>query len=365
MKKLIKTPEITNTILSSSDSPALKFTLHKTFKKARRSTMVLPHYEVDLPIFMPVGTKGTIKGLTSEEMVSIDCKLLLGNTYHLASKPTTPYISKFGGLHKFMNWKRNILTDSGGFQMVSLSKLSSVNEKGVVFKHPETGEMMDLRPEDSIQAQNEIGSDIMMALDDVVATTTEGDRMEEANKRTQRWIHRCFDAHNKKDVQNLFPIVQGGLDLEMRRDCAEAFVKLNAPGYAIGGLSGGEEKTKFLKVVEFTAKLLPENKPRYLMGVGFPVDLVLCVSLGVDMFDCVYPTRTARFGTAFSKYGNLRLKNSGYSTDLRPIDDDCECETCRHYTRAYISAVCGKEEVCAHMLSKHNIHFLLNLMRRQ
>ena len=350
--------------LAESDSPALKFKLISQRKKARQSLMTLPHGDVDLPIFMPVGTKGTIKGLTSEEMHQINCKLLLANTYHLASKPKTPYLDSFGGLHKFMNWSGNILTDSGGFQMVSLSKLCKVDENGVEFKHPNTGEMLMLRPEDSIQAQNEIGSDIMMALDDVVSSTTEGPRMSEANERTIRWIQRCFQAHQKPQVQNLFPIVQGGLDKQLRLRCIEELIKSDAPGYAIGGLSGGEEKTSFVEIVDYTANLLPKNKPRYLMGVGHPEDLVICVCLGVDMFDCVYPTRTARFGTAFSKHGNLRLKQAKYKDDFRPIDEDCDCEVCQNYTRAFLSSVVTKEEVGGHLLSKHNIHFLLNLMRR-
>lgn len=362
MKRISK--ETLSKALKHSDSPALQFRLLSKQKKARRSLMNLPHGEVDLPIFMPVGTKGTIKGLTTEEMHGINCKILLSNTYHLASKPGTKFIDDYGGLHKFMKWNGNILTDSGGFQMVSLSKLCKIDENGVEFEHPNTGEMLMLRPEDSMKAQNDIQSDIMMALDDVVCTTTEGPRMAEANERTIRWIDRCFDSHKKPKIQNLFPIVQGGLDEKLRQRCAEALIEKNAPGYAIGGLSGGEEKTSFVRTVNFTANLLPENKPRYLMGVGHPPDLVICVCLGVDMFDCVYPTRTARFGTGFSKNGNLRLKHSKFKEDLRPVDEGCECETCQNYTRAFLSSIVTKEEVAAHLLSKHNIHFLLSLMRR-
>lgn len=320
MKKLLK-----------QDAPVidtLKFTIHKTYKKVRASTMVLPHGPVNTPIFMPVGTKGTIKGLTSSEMESLDCNLLLGNTYHLASKPGTEYIEKMGGLHKFMNWKRNILTDSGGFQMVSLSKLCSVTEDGVSFTHPNTEEKMFLRPEDSIHSQNQIGSDIMMALDDVVKTTTEGERMEEATHRTIRWIHRNLESNKKPESQNLFPILQGGLDLRLRDICLKAFQELPAKGFAIGGLSGGEAKEDFVRIVSYCAERLPADKPRYLMGVGFPEDCLLCACLGVDMFDCVYPTRTARFGTAFGKEGNLRLKNKIFRDDFRPVVEGCQCECC-------------------------------------
>lgn len=347
-----------------SISPALQFRLLNQYKFARQSVLTLGHGDVDLPIFMPVGTKGTIKGLTSEEMLDINCKILLANTYHLASKPSTPFIDQNGGLHKFMNWPNNILTDSGGFQMVSLAQLCTVDENGVEFEHPNTGASMMMRPEDSMENQNEIQSDIMMALDDVVHTTqTSPERMQEANDRTIRWIDRCFEGHKKQEVQNLFPIVQGGLDKKLRKECVEALVARNAPGYAIGGLSGGEAKTKFVEVVHYTAQLLPKDKPRYLMGVGHPVDILICACLGVDMFDCVFPTRTARFGTAFSKYGDIRLKHSSFKSDLTPINEDCECETCQNYTKAFLNSIATKNEVAAHMLSKHNIHFNLNLMR--
>ena len=304
----------------------LHFKLLDKFRNARRSIMTLPHGEVDLPMFMPVGTKGTIKGVTSEEMESLDCKILLANTYHLESNPTSEYLKEYGGLHKFMNWNRNILTDSGGFQMVSLSKLCEINENGVTFEHPNTKQILVLRPEDSIKAQNGIGSDIMMALDDVVPTTTQGPRMEEGCERTIRWIDRNIAAHSRPTEQNLFPIVQGGLDKKLRIRCIEALVAKDANGYAIGGLSGGEEKKQFYEIVAFTAKRLPENKPRYLMGVGYPIDILLCASLGVDMFDCVYPTRTARFGTAFTRHGNIKLKNARYKFDFSPLEEGCTCE---------------------------------------
>jgi len=331
---------------------------------ARRSIVTLPHGQVDTPIFMPVGTKGTIKGLTSEEMEDLHCYILLSNTYHLESKPSSQYIADFGGLHKFMNWKRNILTDSGGFQMVSLSKLCEVTEEGVRFEHPSTKEMLFLRPEDSIKAQNNIGSDIMMALDDVVQTTTVGPRMGEACERTIRWIDRNISAHQKQDVQNLFPIIQGGIDPKLRERCLSALVAKDANGYAIGGLSGGEEKERFFDTVLQSSQGLPENKPRYLMGVGYPVDILLCSLLGVDMFDCVYPTRTARFGTAFTRYGNLKLANAKNKFDFTPVEEGCKCETCQTYTKAYLHSVATREEVAGHLLSKHNIHFNLNLMRR-
>jgi queuine tRNA-ribosyltransferase catalytic subunit len=269
-----------------------------------------------------------------------------------------------------MNWSGNILTDSGGFQMVSLSKLCKVTEEGVEFQHPETNEVMFLRPEDSIAAQNNIGSDIMMALDDVVQTTTQGPRMEEACDRTIRWIDRNIAAHRKPLVQNLFPIVQGGLDTQLREKCLKALVERDANGYAIGGLSGGEAKDDFFRIVAFTAQRLPENKPRYLMGVGYPVDILLCACLGVDMFDCVYPTRTARFGTAFTRHGNIKLTLAKYKFDFSPVEESCLCEVrsaqqaCRCFTKAYFNSIITREEVAAHLLSKHNIFFNLSLMRK-
>ena len=202
-----------------------------------------------------------------------------------------------------------------------------------------------------------------MALDDVVASTTGPERMKEANERTIRWIDRCFEGHQKPQLQNLFPIIQGGLDKDLRKECVEELVSKNAPGYAIGGLSGGEEKTLFVEIVHYTAQLMPKNKPRYLMGVGHPVDILICACLGVDMFDCVFPTRTARFGTAFSQYGDIRLRHTKFKYDLSPIQVGCECETCQNYSKSFLNSVVTREEVAAHHLSKHNIHFNLNLMR--
>jgi len=340
----------------------LMFQVLKKFRKARASILSLPHGEVSTPVYMPVGTKGTIKGLTSKQMEDLGCKILLGNTYHLALRPSGDMLEKFGGLHKFMNWKYNILTDSGGFQMVSLSKLCEINEEGVKFTSPFDSTLMSMRPEDSMKIQNQIGSDIMMALDDVVKTTTQGPRMGEAQERTTRWLQRCNDGHKRKDVQNLFGIVQGGVDLPLRRKSLDDLIAMDLPGYAIGGLAGGEDKEDFWKVVDFCTTYLPEDKPRYLMGVGYPVDLVVCSCLGVDMFDCVFPTRTARFGTALTKYGFHKLVKPENANDYTPIEEGCDCPTCTTYTRAYLYSTIGKEEVACHLITTHNIYYLLNLM---
>ncbi|EKX51466.1 hypothetical protein GUITHDRAFT_85003 [Guillardia theta CCMP2712] len=261
---------------------------------------------------MPVGTMAAVKGLTVDELEALDVPIILGNTYHLALRPGTELLDELGGLHDFMGWRRSILTDSGGFQMVSLLKLANITEEGVTFQSPSDGSQMLLTPEKSIQLQNEIGADIIMALDDVVSSTTpDPERVQEAMHRTLRWIDRCIAAHKKPDKQNLFGIVQGGLDLDLRATCCHELIKRNLPGYAIGGLSGGEAKDEFWKVVLCCTKLLPPNKPRYCMGVGYPIDLVVCVALGVDMFDCVYPARTARFGVALTDNGNMVRRGRG------------------------------------------------------
>ena len=304
----------------------LKFVIHAEWKKARASTMTLPHGPVKTPIYMPVGTKGSIKGLTPDEMENLDCWILLGNTYHLNDAPGSDFLASIGGLRNFMSWKRNILTDSGGFQMVSLSKFCEVDENGVEFEHPHKKTRMFLRPEDSIRAQVGIGADIMMALDDVVSSTLTGPRVEEACDRTIRWIDRCISANSNSSRQNLFPIVQGSTNEQLRQKCADALIKTDANGFAIGGLSGGENKLDFIRTVDFCCRRLPKEKPRYLMGVGLPVDLVICAALGVDMFDCVYATRTARFGTALTDQGEIKMKTNKYKYDFSPIDSNCDCE---------------------------------------
>jgi len=290
--------------------------------------------------------------------------ILLGNTYHLGHRPGADIIEKMGGLHSFMNWERNILTDSGGFQMVSLLKLAKITEQGVTFQSPHDASTMILTPEKSIQLQNQIGADIIMALDDVVSSTTTGPRVKEACERTVRWLDRCISAHGRKNDQNLFAIVQGGLDKDLRDYCLKELIKRDTPGYAIGGLSGGESKDQFWRVVLQCTRSLPKDKPRYLMGVGYPVDLVVCVCLGVDMFDCVYPSRTARFGTAFVRKGGvLQLKSSKFKNDFAPIDESCKCDICKKYTRAYLHTLAVREQLGAQLLTWHNIAYLLQLMK--
>eukprot|EP00039_Didymoeca_costata_P022459 m.4573 g.4573 ORF g.4573 m.4573 type:complete len:401 (+) comp3020_c0_seq2:269-1471(+) len=331
--------------------------------RARAADLTLPHSVVPLPIFMPVGTQGTMKGLTSDQLRELGCKIMLSNTYHLGLRPGQDILDKAGGLHKFMDWDNSLLTDSGGFQMVSLLALAEITEDGVTFQSPHDGSQMLLTPEKSIDLQNSIGADIIMQLDDVVSSTVTGPRVEEAMWRSIRWLDRCIKANKRPDCQNLFAIIQGGLDPELRTKCLQEMVRRNTPGYAIGGLSGGESKHEFWKIVKQCAAGLPRDKPRYLMGVGYALDLVVCVALGVDMFDCVFPTRTARFGVALTRYGQLQLKSQDLASDFRPISEDCSCQTCKLYTRAALHSIVTREEVCCHLISTHNIAYQLNLMR--
>lgn len=378
------TPEGEKPVFSEK-SPALCFHINATSGRARATTVHLPSdRKVETPVFMPVGTKGTIKSLTTEEIVSdkaLDCPIILGNTYHLALQPGTDLVSEMGGLHTFMHWDRAILTDSGGFQMVSLLKLAEITEEGVTFENPfiKEGEKfksqrMMLRPEDSIAHQNNIGSDIMMALDDVVSSVADNDeRFEIATYRTLRWLDRCLAAHARPREQNLFAIVQGGLDTKvggLRDKCLAGFRARDdkIPGYAIGGLAGGESKDAFWKVVDHCCKSLPDDKPRYLMGVGYPLDLVICTALGVDMYDCVYPTRTARFGVALvpgESPGTLRLKSNEFSTDNRLIMDDCKCLACGGgYSRARLHLLLKRNNpLAAVLMTHHNIAYMMKVVR--
>ncbi|RKP09709.1 tRNA-guanine(15) transglycosylase-like protein [Thamnocephalis sphaerospora] len=354
----------------SAASPALRFEIvaRCPVTKARVSKLHLPHFTADTPMFMPVGTQGTMKGLTTQQLEDLDCHVILGNTYHLGNRPASTsrgpeLLDEAGGLHQFMNWKRGLLTDSGGFQMVSLLKLAEITEEGVQFEAPHDGSLMMLTPEKSMELQNSIGADIMMQLDDVVSSLTTGPRLEEAMHRSIRWLDRCIKAHKRPQEQNLFAIIQGGLEPELRRQCVAEMAKRNLPGYAIGGLSGGEEKDQFWRMVTLCTDLLPEDKPRYCMGVGYAEDLVVCAALGVDMFDCVFPTRTARFGNALTAYGPLVLRQAQFEKDFRPIEEDCDCLTCKNYTRAYLYSIVTKDTVGCHLVSIHNISYQMRLMR--
>lgn len=365
---------------------ALNFEIVATCSKtkARASNLTLPHGLVKLPIFMPVATQASLKGLTPQQLEQSGCRLCLNNTYHLALKPGQEVMDQVGGAHKFQGWKYNLLTDSGGFQMVSLLKLANITEEGVRFLSPHDNSPMLLTPEHSIDLQNSIGSDIIMQLDDVLVTTSQDEaRMRIAMHRSIRWLDRCIAAHKNPSTQNLFCIIQGGLNLEMRKECCKQMIKRNTPGIAIGGLSGGEAKHDYCRVVDTCTSLLPPNKPRYVMGVGYPEDLVVSVALGADMFDCVWPTRTARFGNAITRFGILNLRHAKYELDFSPLEEGCRCICCRPkenanhqnkcdenvfsagglgVTRSFIHHIVAKETVGAHMLTLHNVWYMLNLM---
>jgi queuine tRNA-ribosyltransferase catalytic subunit len=306
--------------LPSSTSPALQFEVLAQCGRARAARMTLPHHVCETPMFMPVGTLGTVKGLMAGQLEDAGCQVVLGNTYHLEERPGSHVVAKMGGLHGFSRWNRGMLTDSGGFQMVSLLKLAEITEAGVEFQSPVDGARMLLTPEHSIAVQNRLGADIIMQLDDVVpSTTVDPARFDEATHRTTRWLDRCIAAHSRPDEQNLFAIIQGGLDPRLRDISLEQLVARNTPGYAIGGLAGGEDKGSFVRVVSQCTAGLPEGKPRYVMGIGYPMDVVVCSALGADMYDSVYPTRTARFGVALVPEGVLKLKNKAYADDFRLV----------------------------------------------
>ncbi|KAG2129811.1 tRNA-guanine(15) transglycosylase-like protein [Suillus bovinus] len=336
--------------------------------RARVCRMKLAHGVTMLPTFMPVATQAAIKGLTPQQVESLGITLILNNTYHLNLRPGIKVLDEAGGAHKFQGWNRNLLTDSGGFQLVSLSKFTKITEDGALFASPFNGEPTMLTPEESISIQHSIGADIIMQLDDVVSSLTVGPRVSEAMHRSVRWLDRCIEQHEKsgrKDKQNLFAIVQGGLDPALRDLCLDAMIerKDRVAGYAIGGLSGGEEKDVFWKIIKQCADRLPSDRPRYSMGVGFAEDLLVCVALGVDMADCVFPTRTARFGVALTFKGPLNLKLGKHAKSMEPIDKSCPCPTCASgVSRAVLHHIVTIETAGAHALTIHNLAFQARVM---
>ena len=345
---------------------ALKFEIKKIDKKtgARLGVLHLPHGDVETPVFMPVGTQATVKSMTPDEMKEmVGSHIILSNTYHLFLRPGHELIKEAGGLHKFMNWDRNILTDSGGFQVFSLGDLRKITEEGVEFRSHIDGTKKFLSPEKAVEVQNALGSDIMMAFDECAPYGSSYDYVKKSMERTTRWAIRCKEAHKNTDTQNLFAIVQGGFYKDLRKKSAEDLIKLDFPGYAIGGISVGEPKEEFLDILRYTAPLLPENKPRYLMGVGTPDYLIEAAIAGVDMCDCVIPTRMARNATALTHYGRLNMLNAKYEHDFDTLDKDCSCYTCKNYTIAYIRHLFKAKEILgARLLSIHNLRFLVELM---
>jgi queuine tRNA-ribosyltransferase len=341
----------------------MEFTLIAADECARRGRMEFSRGHVDTPAFMPVGTYGAVKALAPEELRAIGSQILLGNTFHLMLRPGTEIIRKHGGLHRFMHWDGPILTDSGGFQVFSLADRRAITERGVSFRSPVNGSPVFLGPEESIKVQQELGSDIVMIFDDCTPYPVSVEQARLSMQLSLRWADRCKQAH-RGNRSALFGIVQGGVYPQFRHASLEGLKEIGFDGYAIGGLSVGEPKSERVRVLEALMPHLPEDKPRYLMGVGTPEDLVESVRLGVDLFDCVLPTRNARNGHLFVSSGTLRIRNSCYRDDLRPLDERCACYTCRNYSRSYLRHLdkCG-EILGARLNTIHNLYFYENLMR--
>jgi len=315
----------------------------------------------DTPMFMPVGTQATVKTLSPEELKEVSAGIILSNTYHLWLRPGEDIIDKAGGLHKFMNWDRPILTDSGGFQVFSLAKPKDITEEGVKFKNHLNGDNLILTPEKSIEIQNKLDSDIAMSFDECIGYPATYDYVKQSVDRTLRWARRGKDAFNN-EKQSLFGIVQGGEYEDLRRYCAEELVKMDFDGYSVGGTSVGEDKPTMYKMVEYSTKYLPKDKVRYLMGVGDPIDIIENTIRGIDIFDCVAPTRLARHGHAYTKFGKINLKNAKYKSDFTPIDEICDCYACKHYTKSYIKHLINADETFgARLLSIHNIRYLIKV----
>lgn len=331
--------------------------------KARRGRVNTPHGPIETPVFMPVGTAGTVKAMKPEEVRDMGAQIILGNTYHLYLRPGHEVVKAAGGLHKFMNWERAILTDSGGFQVFSLGAMRKISEEGVEFRSHIDGSKHMLSPEKSMEIQNALGSDIMMAFDECAPYPADRNYVKNSLERTTRWLKRCKEYHKNTEQQSLFGIMQGGMYKDLRKQSAEEIVELDLPGYAIGGLSVGEPKEIMYEVMDDCVDYLPADKPRYLMGVGSPDCLFEGVERGIDMFDCVLPTRIARHGMAMISQGRVNIKNAKYERDFTPLDPNCDCYTCRNYSKAYLRHLFKSDEILSSMLmTTHNLHFLVNTM---
>lgn len=345
---------------------AIRYELIKECKQsgARLGKLYTPHGVIETPIFMPVGTQATVKAMTPEELKNVKSQIILSNTYHLYLRPGHKLIEKAGGLHEFMGWDKPILTDSGGFQVFSLGDLRKITEEGVEFRSHIDGSKHFLSPEKAVEIQNSLGSDIMMVLDECPPPESNREYIKKSLERTTRWAKRCKEAHENTKTQALFGIVQGGMFGDLRKQSASELLELGFPGYAIGGLSVGEPKPLMYEVLDYTAPLLPKYKPRYLMGVGTPDALIEAVIRGMDMFDCVLPTRIARNGTAMTNQGKIIIKNAKHKEAFIPLDVDCECNICKTYTRAYLRHLFKTNEILGlRLMTYHNLYFILNFMK--
>ena len=350
--------------LKEVNMTAISYELKHVCKQsgARYGILHTPHGDVETPMFMPVGTLATVKGISPEMLKEMHSQVILANTYHLWLRPGEDVIEKAGGLHKFMNYDGPMLTDSGGFQVFSLGKTRKIEEEGVKFKSIIDGSALFLSPEKSIEIQNKLGADIIMSFDECAPYPCTYEYMKDSMERTLRWAKRGKEAHKNTDKQALFGIVQGGEYADLRERCAKELVKMDFPGYSIGGTSVGEPKDVMYKMVDDAVKWLPEDKPRYLMGVGNPIDLIECAIRGIDMYDCVLPTRVARHGAVMTSMGRININNEKYKYDYTPLDPNCDCYTCKNYTKSYIRHLHKCDEIFGKtLLSIHNVNFLLKL----
>lgn len=343
-----------------------KFTLEHVDRHtgARAGTFSTPHGDIKTPVFMPVGTQATVKAMTTDWLKEISTQILLSNTYHLHLRPGSEIVKEAGGLHQFMNWNGPILTDSGGFQVFSLRGIRKIKEEGVTFQSHLDGSRIFMSPEISMEIQENLGADIIMAFDECAPAKMDRPYIQPSMERTLRWLQRSKDAHKRED-QALFGIVQGGLFKDLRILSAKETAKIDLPGYAIGGLSVGETREEMLEILDYLPQYLPEDKPRYLMGVGTPQDFVEGVLRGIDMMDCVHPTRIARHGLAMTSRGMVSIKRAQYQRDFSPLDENCDCACCRSYTKAYLRHLYKAGEILSAMLlSLHNLHFMIGLGER-
>ena len=330
--------------------------------QARAGEFITPHGVIKTPVFMPVGTQATVKAMTPEELEDLGAQIILGNTYHLHMRTGEDIVAEAGGLHRFMNWKHPILTDSGGFQVFSLAKLNKITDEGVEFRSHIDGSKHFMRPEDSMEIQQKLGGDIAMAFDECVSLPTTPEYSRAAMERTIAWAKRSRDSHSRSD-QALFGIVQGAVYESQRLECIERLEEIGFPGYGIGGLSVGESHAEMYRMLDALCPSMPEDRPRYLMGVGFPTNLIEAIARGVDMFDCVLPTRNGRNGQLFTRFGKMNIKNLAYARDFTPVDPQCGCYLCRNYTRAYLRHLYMAGEIlAARLCSWHNLYFLVNLV---
>jgi queuine tRNA-ribosyltransferase len=327
---------------------------------ARAGVFHTPHGIVETPRFMPVGTLATVKGITPEQLKAANSQMILANTYHLHIQPGEDIVRDAGGLHQFMAWAGPILTDSGGFQVFSLSEMRKITESGVIFRSPRDGSMIEITPEKSIQIQNALGADVIMAFDECPPADATKEQVEAATDRSYRWLKRCIQAHKYSEKQALFGIVQGGIHFDLRSQAVKQLSELDLPGYAIGGVSVGEDPELINATVKYTAPLLPAHKPRYLMGVGTYREMARAIAAGIDLFDCVIPTRLGRHGTALVKGERINLKNAQYKRDFQPLDETCPCYACQNFSRAYLNHMVRSQEMLGYsMLSLHNVTELI------